>query len=57
MVKKIEIEGVKYEDLPLDTRKGIEKAVAYRKSLGLPDDTEDRKEKAIKYFIFQRDKR
>jgi hypothetical protein len=56
MSKKIDIDGAKYTDLPLDVRRSIEKIIVYRKGLDLPDDTEDRKQRAIRYFVFQRGK-
>lgn len=58
--KEIDAEKVKdfhYEDLPNDTKKAIERILIYRKSLGLDNDAEDRKQRAIRYFIFQRDKK
>ncbi len=41
---------VSYESLPSSVRSGIEKVLAYRKRLNLPDDSVERKAKAVKYY-------
>jgi len=44
--------GLKYTDLPLSLRKEIERIIEWRKSLGLPDDSVERKERALRYQEF-----
>ena len=39
-----------FEDLPLSEQKGIERILTYRHNLGLPDDSIERKQKAVNYF-------
>ena len=51
-----EPKSISYEDLPLKTRTSIDKIIEYRKTLDLPDDSEDRKERAVKYFQLQQEK-
>ncbi len=40
----------KFSDLPLRLRTQIESIIKMRKRVGLPDDSKERKEAAIKYF-------
>ena len=44
-------DGFKYSDLPLSLREEIEHIIEYRKSLNLFDDTVERKERALRYYI------
>ena len=39
-----------YIDLPFSIRQGVENSIEMRKRVGLPDDSKERKERAIKYF-------
>jgi len=39
-----------FNDLPLSIRTQVESIIRWRKLKGLPDDSKDRKELAIKYF-------
>ncbi len=39
-----------FEDLPLSVRMGVENAIKLRTRLKLPDNSEERKAQAIKYF-------
>lgn len=39
-----------FKDLPLSLRMQVESVIKWRKAKGLPDDSEERKEKAIKMF-------
>ena len=39
-----------FKDLPISLRMEIEAIIKWRKLYGLPDDSKERKEKAIKYF-------
>jgi len=45
--------GLKYSDLPLSLRKEIEHIIEWRKSLGLFDDSVERKERAVRYQEFR----
>jgi hypothetical protein len=45
-----------FEDLPEKLRMEIEGSIAYRVSLGLPDDSETRKANAVKYFIWKKER-
>jgi hypothetical protein len=40
-----------FKDLPLSIQRGVELALANRKRLKLPDDSEYRKAMAVRYFI------
>jgi hypothetical protein len=40
-----------FEDLPLSVRVGVENNIAYRKKLNLPDDSKERKQRAVQYFL------
>ena len=42
--------GFSFNDLPLSLRIQVENTIKMRNKLGLPDDSQDRKERAIKYF-------
>lgn len=42
-----------YDDLPKSTKDGIERVLKYRRSLGLQDDSEDRKRRALNYYKFE----
>ncbi len=44
------VKAFSYDDLPLSIRMSVESQLAYRKRLGLPDDSKERKAQAIKYF-------
>lgn len=48
--------NITYEDLPPKTRLSIDKIIENRKLLGLPDDSEERKKRAVDYFIWQQEK-
>ena len=48
-----ESDGFKYSDLPLSLRKEIEHIIEWRKGLGLFDDTVDRRERALRYYIWR----
>jgi len=48
-----ESDGFKYSDLPLPLRREIEHIIEWRKSLGLYDDTVERKERALRYWRFR----
>ena len=51
-ITAIREDGVRFafNDLPLSIRTGVERIIAYRKKLGLLDDSKERKAKAIRYF-------
>lgn len=53
VIKKLELHEYTYDDLPQNIKDKIETDLAYRRSLNLPDDSQERKDKALKYFIFQ----
>jgi hypothetical protein len=42
---------VTFEDLPLSVRASVERTIAYRKRLALPDDSKERKQRAVEYFV------
>ena len=42
----------KYSDLPLSLRKEIDSIIEWRKGLGLFDDSVERKERALRYYIW-----
>jgi hypothetical protein len=44
-------DGFKYSDLPLSLRKEIEHIIEHRKRLNLFDDTVEREERAVRYYI------
>lgn len=46
---------ITYDDLPESTKKQIESSIAHRKMLHLPDDSEDRKIRALRYFKWQKE--
>jgi len=46
-------DGFKYSDLPLSLREEIEHIIEYRKKLNLFDDTVERKERALRYYIWR----
>lgn len=50
-----EPKSISYEDLPFKTRTSIDKLIEWRKTLDLPDDGAGRKERATKYFQWQRE--
>ena len=43
-------DGFSFNDLPLSVRVGVEKTIKLSKRLKLPDDSEERKSRAIKMF-------
>jgi hypothetical protein len=43
-----------FEDLPKDRQEKINKVIEWRKNLNLPDDSEDRKRRAVEYFKFEK---
>jgi len=45
--------GFKYSDLPLSLRKEIEHIIEHGKALNLFDDTVERKERALRYYIWR----
>lgn len=49
-ITPVKVDKFSYNDLPLSIRVGVEQTLAYRKKLGLNDDSVERKERAIKYF-------
>jgi uncharacterized protein YaeQ len=52
----IKSKDLTFEDLPEKLRKEILGSIAYRISLGLPDDSETRKANAVKYYIWQKER-
>jgi len=42
--------GINYESLPITLRNEIECIIEGRKCLGLPDDSVERKERAVRYW-------
>jgi len=42
--------GVKYSDLPIMLRNGIEHIIEYRRRLEVFDDSVERKERAVRYY-------
>jgi hypothetical protein len=40
-----------FDDLPLSVRTQVERDILYRKRLNLFDDSKERKERAVKYFL------
>jgi hypothetical protein len=53
IIKKVELYEYTYNDLPKSVKDKIEKDLTYRRKLKLPDDSQERKDKALKYFIFK----
>jgi hypothetical protein len=53
-VKGNEYKVFTFKDLPLSIQRGVELALANRKRLKLPDDSEYRKAMAVRYFIGKR---
>ncbi len=45
-----QVRDFSFDDLPLSIRQGVENTIKLRKRLGLPDDSKERKEKAIRMF-------
>jgi hypothetical protein len=43
-----------FDDLPASIRTQAENIIAWRKKKGLPDDSKERKELAVKYFVGDR---
>jgi hypothetical protein len=43
--------GFTFDDLPLSIRTQVERDILYRKRLNLFDDSKERKERAVKYFL------
>ena len=46
-------DSLKYSDLPLSLRKEIEHIIEHRKALNLFDDTVERKERAVRCYIWR----
>lgn len=44
------VKAFSFDDLPLSIKMQVESAIKYRKAKGLPDDSRERKDNAIKYF-------
>lgn len=44
---------ITFEDLPEDIKRGVQKTINYRLNLGLQDDSESRKLKALEYYRFK----
>ena len=43
--------GFKYSDLPITLRREIDKVIEMRKLMGLFDDSVERKERALRYYV------
>ena len=49
---QVKSDSLKYTDLPLSLRKEIDSIIEWRKGLGLFDDSVERKERALRYYIW-----
>lgn len=47
---KAELKPFTFEDLPLSIRIGVENIITYRENLKLPDDSKERKQRALNYY-------
>lgn len=49
-IVQLQSRGVKYSDLPIMLRNGIEHIIEYRRRLEVFDDSVERKERAVRYY-------
>ena len=49
-IPKILTKALSYDDLPISTRTRIEAYIEFRKKMNLPDDSKERRERAVKLF-------